>query len=165
VANGAVVPAAADGSINVLASDPTNLLIDINGYYTDVPPANAVPTAFSASNFVIAPASGTGVNPGTHVAPGATTTITANYNVGPVSGCPGCIEQLVVGIVGQTNAQGCLFDGGPGSGVTGTGSVTLTAPTTPGIYYVGIRNALQFGCSAALPGGTYAGNIASITVY
>jgi hypothetical protein len=29
----AIVPAASDGSISVSASDPTHLLIDVNGYF------------------------------------------------------------------------------------------------------------------------------------
>lgn len=165
VANGAVIPAAADGSIKVMASDPTNLVIDINGYYIPLPSRNVLATALSESNYIIAPVSGTGVNSGTHVAPNATTTITANYRVGAVPGCPGCIEQVVVGIVGQPNAQGCLFDNPPGGGATGTGTVTLTAPTTPGIYYIGVRAALQFNCNDARPGGTYDANIASLTVF
>jgi hypothetical protein len=34
VANAAIVPAGTGGAITVLASDPTDLIIDINGYYT-----------------------------------------------------------------------------------------------------------------------------------
>jgi hypothetical protein len=165
VANGAVIPAAADGSIKVLASNPTDLVIDINGYYVPLSSHNVLATAVSESNYVIAPVSGTGVNSGTHVAPSANTTITANYHVGAVAGCPACIEQVVVGIVGQPNAQGCLFNGQPGTGTTGTGTVTLTAPTTPGIYYIGVRADLQFNCTNALPGGNYDTNIASLTVF
>ncbi len=33
VANAAIVPAGADGSINVFATDPTDLIVDINGYF------------------------------------------------------------------------------------------------------------------------------------
>jgi len=164
IANGAVVPADSNGSFKVVASDPTNLIIDINGYYVPED-LNFLATAVTTSNLTIAPVSGTGVNPGTHVAPGATTTLTANYSISPVGGCPSCIEQIVVGIVGQTNAQGCLYDAIPGGGVTNTGTVTLTAPSTPGIYLVGVRSALQFGCANALPGGSYGANIASLTVY
>jgi hypothetical protein len=164
IANGAVIPADANGNFKVLASDPTNLIIDINGYYVPED-LNFLATAATTSNLEIGPVSGTGVNSGTHVAPGAMTTLTANYSIAPVSGCPGCIEQIVVGIVGQANAQGCLYDAVPGGGVTNTGTVTLTAPTTPGIYFIGVRSALQFGCSDALPGNTYGANIASLTVF
>jgi hypothetical protein len=164
IANGAVIPADSNGDFKVLASDPTNLIIDINGYY--VPENfNFLATAATTANFEIGPVSGTGVNSGTHVAPGATTTLTANYSIAPVPGCLGCIEQVVVGIVGQANAQRCLYDSIPGGGVTNTGTVTLTAPSAPGIYFIGVRSALQFGCADALPGNTYGANIASLTVY
>jgi hypothetical protein len=165
VANGAVIPAAADGSIKVLASSPTDLIIDINGYYVPLPSRDVLATAFASVNYKVASVSGTGVNPGTHVAPGANTTITANYQVEAVPACPFCIEQVIVGIVGQPNATGCLYNGTPLGGTAGTGTVTLTAPTTPGIYYIGVRHNLMFNCNDALPGGGYVGNIASITVY
>jgi hypothetical protein len=34
VANGAIIPAASDGGISVFATDTTNVVIDINGYYS-----------------------------------------------------------------------------------------------------------------------------------
>lgn len=168
IANGAVIPADSNGNFKVLASDPTDLVIDINGYYVpDADISNFLSTAVTTDLIKVGPVSGNGVNSGTHVAPGGTTTLTANFQFSPFPGCPGCIGQVVVGIVGQANAQGCLFNGGLGSGgVTGTGTVTLTAPTTPGIYFVGVRDALQVDCNAAaLNGGTYGANIASLTVY
>jgi hypothetical protein len=33
IANAAIVPAAADGSVQVVAGDPTDLIIDVNGYF------------------------------------------------------------------------------------------------------------------------------------
>ena len=35
--NAAIVPAGTDGSINVYVSDPTQVIIDINGYYAPTP--------------------------------------------------------------------------------------------------------------------------------
>ena len=49
VANAAIVPAGADGSINVYASNPTDVIIDINGYFapvavqTETPPPSSPP--------------------------------------------------------------------------------------------------------------------------
>jgi Chaperone of endosialidase len=47
IANGAVVPAGVDGSIDVFVSDPTDVIIDINGYY--IPPSAAPLTGTAAA--------------------------------------------------------------------------------------------------------------------
>ena len=168
IANAIVIPADSNGNFKVLASNETDLIIDINGYYVpDADISTFLSTEATTGLIEVGPVSGTGVTSGTHVAPGAQTTLTANFQFSPVSGCPGCIGQVVVGIVGQADAQGCLFNGGiTGNGRTGTGTVTLTAPTTPGIYLIGVRDELQVACNtAALNGGDYGANIASLTVY
>jgi hypothetical protein len=43
--NSAVVPAGTDGSINVFVKDATQVVIDINGYYTTAPPGHAYSVA------------------------------------------------------------------------------------------------------------------------
>jgi len=153
VANGAVVPSGADGGIQVRASNPTDLIIDINGYYVPAPaPPLTVGTAFA--NVVITSVSVNGSNRDqTHVAPGATYSLTANFTVGPVGGCPGCREQVVIGLAGQANGQACLFDALPLGGVTGTTTVPgLVAPTTIGTYFIAVKTDLQSNCGSALPG-------------
>lgn len=153
VANGAVVPSGADGGIQVRASNPTELIIDINGYYVPAPPL-ALTVATAGANVVI-----NGVNLGgtnrdqIRVAPGASFTAQMNFSIGPVAGCPGCIEPVAIGIAGQANAQQCIFTGIPGAGVTGLSPViTLVAPTTPGIYFLAFKASLVFTCADLLPG-------------
>jgi len=41
--NSAVVPPGTNGSINVFVTDATNVVIDINGYYTTAPTGHAHP--------------------------------------------------------------------------------------------------------------------------
>ena len=53
VANAAIVPAGTSGSVDVYASDNTNVIIDINGYYaapTDASADTAIGTGALASN-------------------------------------------------------------------------------------------------------------------
>jgi hypothetical protein len=71
-----------------------------------------------------------------HVAPGATFTISAYYNIVD-NNCPTCIDAVVVGL--QTSATpSCFYEGieGGAPGHTGAGSTTLTAPTVNGIYNI-----------------------------
>jgi len=62
--------------------------------------------------------------------------------------CAGCqggsINQIIVGIAGQNNAQACIYNGS----IQGSGSstFTLTAPNVPGIYYIRFRYAQAYGC-------------------
>lgn len=42
VANGAIVPAGSDGNISLFASDRTHLILDVNGYFTNEPVADAL---------------------------------------------------------------------------------------------------------------------------
>jgi len=81
-----------------------------------------------------------------HVAPGATFTITADYNIVD-NNCPTCIDAVVVGL--QTSATpSCFYHGieGPTPGRTAAGSATLTAPTVNGIYNI-VAKLGQNGCN------------------
>lgn len=81
--------------------------------------------------------------------------VTVNYTLWNDAGCPGCISQIVVGIVGED--QQCVYNGIPGTapGVSDSGTVSLTTPVTPGDYQVRWSRDLQFSCNdaiAAFPG-------------
>lgn len=66
-----------------------------------------------------------------------------NYNY-LAGGQAGSINQIILGIGGQYNAQACIYNGSiKGSG---SSSFTLTAPNVPGIYYIRFRYAQAFGC-------------------
>jgi hypothetical protein len=79
------------------------------------------------------------------VAPGEKISASANY----IYYCRNCqggpINQIIVGIAGQNQAQACIYN----SSIQGSGSskFTLTAPNEPGIYYIRFRYAQAYGCA------------------
>jgi hypothetical protein len=80
------------------------------------------------------------------VAPGANVTITATVNEDRQGYCPGCIAFVPVKLAEAATPAGCLANGTQGNTNVVTGTVTLTAPTTPGVYDVVAGYALQFDC-------------------
>lgn len=86
------------------------------------------------------------------VSSGQPVTLTLNYQVWNATACPNCVNQVVVGI--NATAADCAYDGIPGlsPGVTGSKTMTLTAPTTPGTYEVRYKTILDFTCTAAKAG-------------
>src|SRR5206468_9112345 len=81
------------------------------------------------------------------VLPGSSVPVTFNYFIIESPSCPGCIDQIQVGLSGGL-PQGCVYDGQPGAanGVTGSASINLVAPTAPGTYYIGLSRSEQFSC-------------------
>ena len=81
------------------------------------------------------------------VAPGATFTVGAGYGILDCI-CTGCIDQIQVGLVPGATKK-CLYDGNPNCATasTGTGNVSFTAPTTPGVYDVRFRIGQDFSCN------------------
>jgi hypothetical protein len=93
--------------------------------------------------------------------------VAVDYTITQSSTCPGCIDQILIGF--QTGPLGCVYDGIPsGSGTSGTGVLNITAPTSPGVYYLRFRYAQAFSCDTnwwTVDGApTDAHNIAVITV-
>jgi len=71
--------------------------------------------------------------------------IAIDYTITQSSTCPSCIDQILIGF--QTGPLGCVFDGIPsGTGTSGSGVLNITAPTTPGVYYLRFRYAQAFSC-------------------
>lgn len=60
------------------------------------------------------------------------------------NGQGGSINQIIVGIGGQYNAQACIYNGSTQG--SGSSTFTLTAPNVPGIYYIRFRYAQALGC-------------------
>lgn len=80
---------------------------------------------------------------------GATFDVSLDFTLWNSDSCPGCISQVVLGIDGV--GQDCAYDGIPGTepGVTGSSTVTLTAPLTPGVYNVQMARGIHFSCGDA----------------
>jgi hypothetical protein len=82
------------------------------------------------------------------VAAGATISIELDYSIVQPSWCPTCIQQIVFGLANLEYPTECIYTGiGPASGHT---SFTLTAPSTPGTYYLAFHRVLHYSCTGAL---------------
>lgn len=112
-----------------------------------------------------------GGNSAGHILPGAQFTLATDFAISD-PGCPGCIDQIIVGLApvessSAGSGQGCVYNGVPGTnGVSGTGTVTMTAPTTPGQYFVRFSHGQDYSCNLGWWGApTAAKNIGIINVY
>jgi hypothetical protein len=86
------------------------------------------------------------------VAPRSTVRVGANYAISD-PGCPGCIDQIEVGFSDRAPRK-CLYNGVPGSaGARGTAAITLAAPATAGVYFVGYDRAQHYSCAQAIDTG------------
>ncbi|MCB9644746.1 MAG: hypothetical protein H6728_16870, partial [Myxococcales bacterium] len=90
---------------------------------------------------------------------GGTFSVKLDYKITQVAGCPGCIDQLVVGIYtkgyGPSAASACVYNGQPAScpsATSGTSTVSIDTPLTPGTYEIRAHRDLQFNCNDALNG-------------
>jgi hypothetical protein len=82
--------------------------------------------------------------------PGATVNVTYSGNVWSWPGCPACIDQVVVGL--EDNPFPCLYHGIPGlyPGQSFSGTLSFTAPQTPGTYRILGIVAMQYTCEDAM---------------
>jgi hypothetical protein len=52
----------------------------------------------------------------------------------------------------------CIYSGVPGAdGASGSATASVTAPTTPGVYYLAFDRAQHFSCEQALAAGWWSG--------
>ena len=87
----------------------------------------------AAANVLEIEAGGTSPNP---------VTVAFNYVIND-SGCPGCIDQLQIGLNTDTTPQTYAYWGGSFS--SGSASVNVNVPNTPGRYYIAIDFAEDYG--------------------
>jgi len=80
------------------------------------------------------------------VAPGADVTISATVSEDRHGFCPTCIAFVPVKFEAADTPAGCLLNDTQGDSNVVDGTVTLTAPDTPGVYDVVAGYALQFEC-------------------
>lgn len=83
------------------------------------------------------------------VAAGATFALQANWSLKQSSGCPMCIDQIVVGVA-PSDPQTCLYDAVPNGTKTGTTTVNMTAPSTPGTYTLRFHYGQANNCADAV---------------
>jgi hypothetical protein len=70
------------------------------------------------------------------------------------TGCPGCVDQIAVGLNSDPGPQVCPYSGidGPGGG-SGSANITIHVPNIPGWYYIGIDRSQEYTCVATWPAG------------
>lgn len=86
--------------------------------------------------------------------------------------CGGAINQIIVGLGGEDQAQVCVWNGGQSSGGWLTVSFSLNIPDKPGVYYIRTRYAQAYTCNDALAwwqvdrpdGPTSASNIGRVII-
>ncbi len=86
-----------------------------------------------ASNVLEIAAGGTSPNP---------VTVAFNYVINDF-GCPGCIDQLQVGLNTEASPQTYAYNGG--SSGSGSASLNLNVPNIPGRYYIAIDTSEDYG--------------------
>ncbi|MEX2596581.1 MAG: GEVED domain-containing protein, partial [Salibacteraceae bacterium] len=111
-----------------------------------------IPATFNANladrlhTFTNVNLAGTGSN-SVYVDPGQNFSISFNYSIangGPY--CPGCVTQSYIGIKDEWAI--CLRSYGGYCNCSGSYANTITAPTTPGVYYFTVGTSFLFACSA-----------------
>jgi hypothetical protein len=99
----------------------------------------------------------------TTVAAGASIPLSTDFFVDAgLAGCPGCISQIVFGVSGSGSKQ-CIYSGI--GVVTSSATATLTAPTTPGTYYVWATSQQQYNCTDALNASSAGYAVGRLEVY
>ncbi|MBF0442420.1 MAG: hypothetical protein HQK54_10990 [Oligoflexales bacterium] len=80
--------------------------------------------------------------------PGASFSLIYDLNVHANDYCPGCIQQFYIGWMGQSWSKCSQFIRGNAPGKTYTDiSVTITAPSKRGAYYLSTEGSFQYSCS------------------
>jgi hypothetical protein len=88
--------------------------------------------------------------PSTTLAAGQTFQLSLNYFAKDT--CAGCIDQIIVGYVSSDPSVPqqplkCVYNGSPGStGISGSSSVSLQAPTQPGTYTLRVHYGQAYSC-------------------
>jgi len=74
-------------------------------------------------------------------------TVAFSYNIVNGTGCPGCIDQLQVGLNTDSSPQTYAYNGVPGlsPGQSGSASLSINVPNTPGRYYIAIDVSEDYG--------------------
>jgi len=117
----------------------------------DGPSPTAPPSSFGPVSEIIVTAAnvdGTG-QAWAIVSPGQSFSLTHDYSIASC-GCEGCVTQGYTGVAGSPGVF-CWYDGIPMcAGASGNVSFSLTAPTEPGVYWLGVRRDWDFQCNTAL---------------
>ncbi len=148
-ANAAIVPAGTNGSINVFVNAPGNLLIDINGYFTNDYPDNLSFEASSSTAGTAIHGQNTSTAPNAVAIRGVITSTAPGSSSVAVRGINNGLSTSGIGVWGSQGGSGY---GVYGTSVDGNGVFGLSTGTTVRNYGVrGETSSLQLG-SAGVKG-------------
>ena len=138
-------------STNTKAPPPPTRTPTITPTFTQTSTPTVSPAGFTLSNISL----NTLTNGGAVFAfPNGTFTVNYSYTVWAQSNCPTCIVQLVSGMgsAGLVGTTSCAYNAisGISPGVSGTSSLTLTAPATAGTYDIVVQLSEQTNCANAI---------------
>jgi len=121
-----------------------NIFDESDNYFSIVEKEEEIPGGYEISNIKL-----NGGGDSVTVKPGQSVSVSFSYKVWSRTGCPACIDQIVLGI--DNKALTCAYHGIPGSypGISGSYSGTIAAPQTPGTYYLYTAYATQYTCNDA----------------
>lgn len=158
------VPDGQDNCPSIVNPDQTDVDTDGKGDPCDLCHLDG-PTAFNAPGTVTvdgATFANVNINGGGssawEIQPGSDLNITVDYQITGVScgpdGCPGCVTQYHIGLVGGNACDpadggvGCFYSGSSGCDgqIQGTGEVDMKAPLEAGTYYLRTTYTWHFTC-------------------
>ena len=124
--------------------------------------AGAAPAQYvipTSPNFGGVTISNVSINEGSNIAfvsPGSLFSASMDYSIADPD-CPNCIDQIQIGF--QTgNPFACVYSGIPGAeGASGSTTIEVSAPSTPGVYFLGFDRSQHFTCGEALEQGWWNG--------
>ncbi|MGA9805455.1 MAG: Ig-like domain repeat protein [Terriglobales bacterium] len=79
-------------------------------------------------------------------------TVSFNYSIVQDPSCPGCDDQIAVGLNSDPGPQACPYSGYPAP-TAGSASFTINVPNSPGRYYIGFDRTEEFTCVTTWPNG------------
>ncbi len=90
------------------------------------------------------------------VTPGSTFSVSLDYSITDAE-CPGCIDEIEIGF-STGNPFTCIYTGIPGAaGASGSATIEVTTPSTPGVYFLAFDRAQHYSCGQALEVGWWNG--------
>ena len=90
------------------------------------------------------------------VSPGSILSVSMDYSIVDTV-CPGCIDEIEIGFSTE-NPFTCIYTGIPGvEGDSGSATIEVTAPSVPGVYFLGFDRAQHYSCGQALERGWWSG--------
>ncbi len=121
-------------SVDAISTTPTLANVTLNGVSLSST-AGSVQTRIAPNVLdVTAQPSGTSIP----------VTVAFNYSLTQESSCPGCVDQIEIGVETDAGPESCAYSGG--TPASGSASPTVNVPNTPGRYYISIDRSQDFSC-------------------